>query len=225
MSTTVTTVTNGTPVPLFGVATLTSTGDPAADVPVAVQILVDGTTRTLTATTNSTGHYNITFQPLQNEAGNYSVTAADPGVTNPPVQLGFVIVGMTATPANANVQVVPNTPLNGQFTLTNLSDVALTGLTATYSGGPAGLTVQLTHPNQIAGDGTATLAFSLDTASTQAANGVVTIFVATTQGAVLDILLEVSVLPLEPSLAVNPGYLDSGMLVGCPEPRVLHHRQ
>ena len=62
---------------------MTSTGAPAADVPVAVRIMVDGTTRTLTATTDSSGHYSVTFQPLQNEAGEYSVTAADPGVTNP----------------------------------------------------------------------------------------------------------------------------------------------
>ena len=57
-------------------------------------------------------------------------------------------------------------------------------------------------------------ATALTTTSTQAATGVVTIDVTTDQGAVLDILLEVTVLPLTPILAANPGYLDSGMLVG-----------
>ncbi len=98
---------------LSGVATLTSDGNPAADVPVAVQILVDGTTRTLTATTDSNGNYSVTFQPLPDEAGEYSVTAGDPGVTNPPVQAQFEIVGMTASPATGNVTIVPNTPLTG----------------------------------------------------------------------------------------------------------------
>ena len=65
-----TTVSSGTPVVLSGVATLTSDNAPAADVPVAVEILVDGTTRTLTATTNASGHYSVTFQPLPDEAGN-----------------------------------------------------------------------------------------------------------------------------------------------------------
>ena len=74
----------------------------------------------------------------------------------------------------------------------------MTGLTATSSGGPAGLTVQLTPPGQIAGDGTATLSYSLDTTSTVAATGVVTIQVATAQGAVLDIPLGVTVAPLAP---------------------------
>ncbi len=213
-STTASVFVNGTPIPISGVATLTSTGAPAAGVPVAVQVMVGGTTRTLTATTGPTGHYSITFQPLENEAGNYSVAAADPGVSNPPAQIQFQIVGMTAAPASANVQVVPNTPLTGQFTLTNLSGMALTGLTATASGGLAGLNVQLTAPTQIAGGGTATLAYSLDSTSTQAANGVVTINVTTTQGAVLTILMEVTVLPLTPSLSTSPSSLVSGMLVG-----------
>ncbi len=209
-----TTVSAGTPVVLSGVATMAGGGAPAADVPVAVGILVNGTTRTLTATTGSSGNYSVTFQPLPDEAGNYSVTAADPGVTNPPVQATFAIVGMTASPATGNVTIVPNTPLTGSFTLTNLSDVTLTGLTATSSGAPSGVTVQLTTPSQIAGDGTATLGYSLDDTGTTAASGVVTIALATTQGAVLNILVGVTVRPLAPTLAANPAYLDSGMVVG-----------
>jgi hypothetical protein len=215
VSTTVTTVPNGTPVPLSGVATLTGTGAPAANVPVAVGVLVNGTTRTLTAYTDSGGHYSITFEPLQTEAGAYAVTAADPGVTNPAVQAHFEIVGMTASPASGNVQVVPNTPLSGQFTLTNLSGVPLTGVTATASGGPAGLTEQLTPPSQVAGNGTATLGYSLDATSAKAASGVVTIQLTSAEGAVLNILVGVSILPLAPNLAANPGFLNTGMLVGA----------
>jgi YD repeat-containing protein len=209
-----TTVSTGTPVILSGVATLTSNSIPAADVPVAVQIQVAGTTRTLTATTNSSGQYSVTFQPLPNEAGEYSVTAADPGVSNPTVQAQFEIVGMTASPATANVTVVPDTPLSGTFTLTNLIETSLTGLTARAIGGPSGLNVHLTAPSQIAGDGTATLSYTLNDTSTQAATGVVTIQVTTAQGAVLDILLGVTVVPAKPVLAVNPGFLNSGMVVG-----------
>ena len=141
-----TTVSAGTPVVLSGVATLTSDGDPAADVPVAVQILVAGTTRTLTATTDSNGNYSVTFQPLPDEAGDYSVTAADPGVTNPAVQAQFAIVGMTAFPGHREGDGRSQHAADGHFTLTNLSDVTFSGLTATASGGPAGLTVQLTPP-------------------------------------------------------------------------------
>ena len=207
-------VSAGTPVVLSGVATLTSDNAPAANVAVAVQILVDGTSRTLTGTTTASGDFSVTFQPLPDEAGSYSVTAADPGVTNPAVQAQFEIVGMSASPATGNVTVVPDTPLTGTFTLTNLSDVMLTGLTATYSGAPTGMTVQLTVANEIAGDGTAPLSYTLNDTSTQGASGVITIALTTTQGAVLDLLVGVSVDPLKPVLAANPGYLDTGMVVG-----------
>jgi len=210
-----TTVSNGTPIVFSGVATMTSNGAPAASVPVAVQVMVAGTTRTLTATTDSSGNYSVTFQPLPNEAGQYLITAADPGVTNPPVKLPLEIIGMSASPASANVTVVPNTPLTGQFTLTNLGNETLTGITATSTGGPAGLNVHLTIPSQLTGDGTATLAYSLDETSTQAASGVVTIDVTTAQGSVTKIELGVSVVPLAPILATNPGYLNSGMVVGA----------
>ncbi len=214
VNTAVTTVPNGTAIPLSGVATYTSDGAPAPDVPVAIQIRVAGTTRTFTTTTDANGHYSYTFQPLQNEAGEYSVTADDPGVANPTVQAHFEIVGMSSSPPNATVTVVPNTPLTGQFTLTNLSNATLTGLTATASGGPAGLVVSLTVANQISGAGTATLAYSLTDSISQAASGVVTIHVVSAEGAVLNIPMGVYVVPLTPQLAVNPGYLNSGMLVG-----------
>ena len=57
--------------------------------------------------------------------------------------------------------------------------MTLTGLKATASGGPAGLTVQLTTPSQVPGGGTATLGYSLLETGTQAASGVVSIQVDT----------------------------------------------
>jgi RHS repeat-associated protein len=213
VSTTVTTVSSGTPVPLTGVATMTSNSAPAANKPVAVEIMVAGTTRTLTATTDSSGHYSITFQPLQNEAGQYSVAAADPGVSNPAVQASFQIVGMTASPAFATLQVVPLTPLTGHFTLTDLSSTPLTGLVATAQGGPAGVTVQLSVPPTLAGSGQTPLSYTI-TASASAVSGPVVLHVTSAEGAVLDIPVNVVVAPGTPQLAANPGFLKTGMVVG-----------
>src|SRR5262249_13000229 len=66
----------------------------------------------------------------------------------------------------------------------------------------------------IAGNGTATLGYSLDATQAQAASGVITIQVTSAEGAVLSIELGVTVLPLAPSLATNPGSLNTGMVVG-----------
>src|SRR5262249_45999218 len=136
-------VSAGTPVQLSGVATLTSNSAAAAGVPVAVRIMVAGTTRTLSATTDSNGHYSVTFQPLAKEAGDYAVAASDPGVTNPAMQAHFTIAGLSASPAFGSLTLVPNTPLTGQITITNLSRASATGLSATKQGGLSDVDVQL----------------------------------------------------------------------------------
>jgi hypothetical protein len=129
------------------------------------------------------------------------------------VQVEFSIVGMTASPAFDTLEVVPNTPLTGQFTLTDLSATPLTGITAAAQGGPAGLVVQLTSPSQISGNGTATLAYALR-ANSSSVSGPVVFHVTSAEGAVFDIPINIDVIPATPELVSNPGYLDTGMLVG-----------
>ena len=210
----VSTVSAGTPVPLSGLASLTSNGAPAVSAPVAVQISVAGTTRTLTATTDSSGHYSVTFQPLANEAGDYSVAAADPGVTNPAVQAHFTIAGLSASPAFGSLTLVPNTPLTGQITIKNLSPTAATGLTATKQGGLADVDVQLSVPAQISASGSVTLNYALTATGNSAESAPMVLHLTTAQGAVLDVPMNVSVLALSAHLAANPGFLNSGMVVG-----------
>ncbi len=215
----------GTPVVLSGVATMASNGAPAAQVPVAVEIQVAGTTRTLTATTEANGNYSVTFQPLPNEGGDYSVTAADPGVTNPAVQAQFEIAGMTASPSTASVTVVPDTLLSGMFTLANLSRHALTGLTATSTGGPSGLIVSLFPPTEIDAEGTATLDYTLDDTATQAFSSVVTINVASSQGISLRILLGVTAAPDDRGFGRRPRLSRFRHGRGGPDAGLVHGRQ
>ena len=73
----------GTPVVLSGVATMASNGAPAAQVPVAVEIQVAGTTRTLTATTDANGNYSVTFQPLPRRGGRLLGHGRRPGRHQP----------------------------------------------------------------------------------------------------------------------------------------------
>ncbi len=168
VSTTITTpVLNGTPIPFAGQAISTATGQPVAGVPVSVDVLVAGTERVLNATTDANGNYAVTFQPLPTEAGVYSIAAGYPGATIGPSQGQFTIVGMTANPANiASLSLAPGTPLTGQITLTNLTDMPLTGLAATVEGGPTGLTSQLTIPQTLEASGQGTLSYTLTAGAT-----------------------------------------------------------
>ena len=114
-----------------------------------------------TATTDSAGNFAVTFQPLANEAGAYTVAAAYPGSAAVAPQASFNIIGFSATPAYGTVRVIPGTPLTGSVTLTNLTSIALTGLAATAVGGPAGTTVQFNLPTTVAGFGQVTLTYTI----------------------------------------------------------------
>jgi len=221
-------VSNGTPIPFTGTATDSSSGLPEANAPVSIWVLVDGTQRQYTATTDGNGNFAFSFQPLPNEAGQYTAIAAYPGV--PETQIAaeaenltpqdtnaaqFTIVGMTATPGNATFKVVPLTPLSGSFTLTNLSGLPLSGLTASAENAPADLDVQLSVPATLGGGKQVTLAYTITAEGTSAENDPVLLHVATAQGAALDIPIDVTVVPTTAMLSANPGYLDVGMLVGA----------
>ena len=215
VSTSVTTVPNGTPVPLSGVATLTSNGQPAADVPVAVYVMVDGTTRTLTATTNADGQYSVTFQPLAYEAGQYTVAAADPGVVNPPAQAQFQIVGMSATPAIANVKVVPDTPPDRSV---HAHEPQRYGPERhnrdgqRRAGGADGAAYAPRHDRRLTGPRRWATALMSSRRRPPAGLSRSRLPVLTASAARYS--LSVTVVPLTPELVANPGYLNSGMVVG-----------
>ena len=110
--TTATTVQAGSAIVFTGSATDTGTHQAVPNVPVDVDISVYGTTRTYTATTDSSGNFTLVFQPLAKETGNYQFTAAPHGGTNSNVQGTFTIVGMAVTAQNT-LTVAPGVPLTG----------------------------------------------------------------------------------------------------------------
>ncbi len=95
----------GTPVPLYGRAT-NSLGAGVVSRPVNIHVLVRGTRRILTATTDGNGDFATTFAPLPNEAGHYDVFATHPGVSAAPVQDAFTLLGFRANPASISLTVV-----------------------------------------------------------------------------------------------------------------------
>ena len=72
-----------------------------------IRIRVNGSRRTITAFTDSSGNFNATFQPLPNEGGTYTVGADHPGVLEDPVQDTFSIVGMRADPTSVGLRLGP----------------------------------------------------------------------------------------------------------------------
>ena len=208
----------GTPIPLAGTATLTSTNGPAAFDLVNIHIFVGGTERIISALTDANGNFSATFMPLPGEAGQYTIGATNPGVAQANIQGSFTIIGMSATPPSETASVIPGTPaIAGQVTLTNLSNVPLSNLTTTVVGAPGNLNVSVTLGNGsanqgLAGAGTLALNYRVTATDTSVSTGTFTIHVATTEGATVDIPVQFSVISLTPKLIANPGTLQAGMI-------------
>jgi subtilase family serine protease len=211
----------GTQVTVTGVATSTSGGPAIANIPVALSVSVRGTVRTysdpVTLRTNAAGAYSFSLPLLPNEAGQYALRAGPPSNISPLVQSTFVLHGLKVA-SQANLpRIAPGAAaINRAFTVTNVGDLPLTGLTMTIAEAPAGL--QITG-----GPSTTPLlgqeARAVNLAFTAAANalpasGPVRLVFTTTQGASSEVSFNAEIAQLAPELAlVGSTNVQANMLV------------
>ncbi|MCX6925680.1 MAG: hypothetical protein NT154_21085 [Verrucomicrobia bacterium] len=211
----VTNVTTGTPVPLSGSATLAA-GGPAASKPVNILVSVRGFQRVLSALTDTNGLFSTVFTPLPGEAGIYSVAAVSPGVAQAPAQDQFTIVGMTLDPSSLSWGVIDGGSVNGAATIRNLGEVPLTDLSATANGLAPNLTAHFTlSTNRLAGQGSVTLACSMSAHDATVRQSAFTVHLASAEGAMFDLPVNVTVMPLLPQLSAVPAQLSAAMLRGA----------
>ncbi|NBP51397.1 MAG: hypothetical protein EBU70_09530, partial [Actinobacteria bacterium] len=204
----------GAAVPLTGTAFDPATGAPAANVPVTVRVGVRGTRRVIQTTTDASGAFAVTFQPLPHEAGQYTVCADHPAVEADAAQDAFRIYGFRADYAGYRLSVVPGSAETRTITLTNLGDLPLTGLSVAVLGAPANLTVLTSAATTIPAGASIPLEFTVAAAGPTPAAGAPVLRVSTAEGATLDFPLDVTVRPLTPRFLTSPGFLARGMVRG-----------
>ncbi|NQT18153.1 MAG: hypothetical protein HQ592_00500 [Planctomycetes bacterium] len=188
-------------------------GAPIPGVPVSVRILRNGFRRVISAETDAGGAFSVLFNPLVNEAGTYEVAAARPGVAEDLVQDTFVLFGMKLDVSEHGYDLTPGTPLQGEVTLTNITDLPLTGLTASVEKMPGNLEVQVdVDPiSDLAGSGSVVVGYTLTAAGSAVPGGRVVVTFASAEGAAASLQLNLRVRSLEAELVATPGTLESGM--------------
>jgi hypothetical protein len=210
----VTNVPAGTPVPLTGSATLAA-GGPAANKPVNILLTVRGLQRVFGVFTDTNGNFSTVFNPLPTEGGYYSVSAAAPGITDAPAQDHFTILGMSLNPASLKLSIIEGNGSSGSVDIENVSEVPLTGLTATPNGVAANLSVKADlSTNYLAGEASVTLSCTVSAQDASIRQSSFTIHLTSAEGAALDFPVAVIVQPLLPRLASAPAQLGASMLRG-----------
>jgi hypothetical protein len=204
----------GTPIVLHGHATRTGTNTPAVFELVNVHVVVRGTKRILTALTDFNGDYSVTFTPLSGEAGFYTVGADHPGVSDTPPQDSFTLIGMRVQ-AVPLVRVIEGSNATAMTIVENLSNVGLNGVTATVLNGPPGLTLtpELAG-SSIPGDGSLALLLTVNAPMGSQNAGAFRVRLTSTEGAMTEFDVPVSLELLAPRLVMTPASLNAGMKRG-----------
>lgn len=201
------------PVILSGRAYDSATEAPVPNAPVKIGIGVKGFTRYLSATTDANGTYSIVFNPLSGEAGNYTLWATHPTVSDKPVQASFVIYGLGFDPRLVNLRMSKNSSFSMPVTLRNLGETELTGIQLNLSGG-SGISGTLDTTGTaaaLAGGAATTFRFTLnaDIAAPDASSATVTVTTAEGVSRVLEI--NIDLLAALPTIVTDPGYLETAV--------------
>jgi flagellar hook assembly protein FlgD/uncharacterized membrane protein len=118
----------GQDIPISG-NVINGTGDPIANAAVTIDIGSKGYHRTYTAYTNQTGAFRYVFQPLANEAGQYTVQArAMHEGLEKNSSSGFEILGMLLQPANVTLDMSMNSSRTVTLKLQNIGATTLSDL-------------------------------------------------------------------------------------------------
>lgn len=206
---------SGTPVPLRGQALRTGDNSPVPNVPVSLRILVNGTRRVLKTLTDASGNYLTTFRPLATEAGHYTVAAAQPDVTEDVVQDQFELIGLRAEPGGLELRLAVNQSVSGEIELRNSSERPLSGLAAVAQTAAGNIQTVLTPPATLGAGATAKLQYTLTATNATFTRAKVVFHLTSAEGAVLDVPVQLTVLPLASQLVATPGTLSRGMLRGA----------
>ncbi len=214
VQTAVTTALTGTPIEMAGVATR-SEGGVMPNAPLNIHVGVRGTQRTLTAQTDATGHFMVTWVPLPGEAGNYQIGAAHPGEDNAPVQDTFSLIGLKLAPPISELTVTEGLSITSRLAVVNLGETTLNGVTAQVVGAPANLGVTATlSDSSVVGDGTAELAVVFTAHNSTVSFGEVRVRVTAPGGVSADALFGIHISALRPRLVAAPDSLYSIMIGG-----------
>ena len=202
-----------TPIVMSGSATRDG-GGPAQFSMVNLHIGVNGTNRIISAITNSSGQFSVTWTPLRNEGGIYTLGASHPGVPAAVPQDSFEILTMGLSGPGSLV-LNEGESVASEAILRNPNARDLTGITARVDGVPSGLTITPTVPaTTLAAGATMALPLAISANSAFSGYGQFPLTVETAEGVVMQAVITVRVELLKPVLTVDRDTVESSVLRG-----------
>ena len=118
--------------------------------------------QSLNVTTDSKGRYSTTWKPYANQAGRFTVSAAQPGASSTAELATFDVYGIKiADNANHMCETTVGEPYNGSITLSNPGELPLTDIRAEIVSAPENCIVTITGIDELQGNTTAKLGYTI----------------------------------------------------------------
>jgi fibronectin type 3 domain-containing protein len=195
-----------------------------ANASVTAHVILNGFDRQVNAVTDSSGNYTAAFSPMPQEAGVYSVFAANPAVATQAPQSSFTIVGFGFPYPNFSAALAQNSSLRFTVGLQNTGATPLTGINANTSITSAqGVSLALdptTLPSTLAPGAQATLGLTVS-ATPSASSATLSLSVYEAHGFVRTLPVAVTVQPAQVIPSVTPQSFQIGMLAGQTNTQVI----
>ena len=195
-------------------------GTTVANAQVLLKISNKGFERKKQVNTDASGEYNYIFQPLDNEAGKYIVSATHPSVRDLEPDAEFEILGLYVDPKNIILTMSKNSERTIPVEIKNIGETELTNVHLTVIDDNS-----IDGVNANAGSGNFNLApkesksMNITVASLLAAsdNAILIIRALDDAGSSADSMLRVNLVPPEPIPKIMPGFIHTGANPGTSE--------
>lgn len=212
----------GNPVTLRGQALSNSDNSPVAFEFVKVRVENKGNIREFDAFTDGNGNFVRQFTPLPGEAGTYNINAYFPGFASEDTtpEDSFTLLGMRFEQndqflTQVSQRITEGTTFNGSVKLQNLSNLSLSGLTATVNGAPSDWTVNVTpEKTSLGGNEEITVNYSINVPDDKWSYYNFGLGLSTTEGVTANLPIRVDVARLLPRLVADTSSLQASMLRG-----------
>jgi hypothetical protein len=121
---------------------------------------------------------------------------------------------LTAAPDRITISLHPGETANGEIELINLGETPLTGITAAIEASSSNISIQVVPPSSISGKTVLKVSYSVSANDDSVKNILPVIVFSTSEGQTASVTFSITVNPGYPSLASNPGYLETTMVRG-----------
>ncbi len=212
----------GNPVTLRGTALSNSDNSPVAFEFVKVRVENKGNIREFDSFTDANGNFVRQFTPLPGEAGTYNINAYFPGFASEDstAEDQFTLLGMRFEQndqflTQVSQRITEGTTFNGSVKLQNLSNLELSGLTASINGAPSDWTVNLTpEKTNLLGNEEITVNYSINVPDDKWSYYNFSLGLSSAEGVTATLPVRVDVAQLLPRLVADTSRLQASMLRG-----------